>query len=224
MPTFMFLIKSFSGVIFFFIILFIAAGKIRYQAGWIYFAVCIVGLLVHAAAAAGNPDLARERSKPGPGAKSWDKKILGISALLTMAAYALAGLDSGRFGWSPSFGIPVTAAGIALVAAGQTLFTAAKYRNPFFSSVVRIQTERNHSVCTGGLYRFVRHPGYLGMTMTWIGFPMILNSAFSSIPVLALILLLIIRTVLEDRFLAAGLPGYKEYMRTTKYRLVPFIW
>lgn len=217
-------IKSFLGILFFFVFMFIAAGRIDYLEGWIYFAASLFGLVINAAATKNNDELIQERSNPGSNTQPWDKKILGTLALITIISYVVAGLDSGRFNWSPHFDIIITVSGILVMVAGQIIFTAAKYQNNFFSSVARIQTERNHAVCDRGLYKIVRHPGYFGMILSWIGFPLVLNSIYSSIPVMTAIILLLIRTNLEDNFLSNELAGYKEYRQKTKYRILPFIW
>lgn len=216
--------KSFLGILFFLILMFLAAGKINYPNGWIFFAVSIFGLVLNIATTKSKNELISERSKPGANTQSWDKKILGLLALVTIVAYVIAGLDSGRFNWSPHFDFRIIILGILFMVAGQIIFAVAKYQNNFFSSVARIQTERQHQVYDQGLYKFIRHPGYFGMILSWLGFPLVLNSAYSAIPVLLAIILLIARTKLEDKFLANELAGYKEYMRKTKYRILPFIW
>jgi protein-S-isoprenylcysteine O-methyltransferase Ste14 len=217
-------IKSFLGISIFFVPMFLAAGKMDYQEAWVYFAVSIFGLLVNIALSKGKADLVTERSKPGENVQPWDKKILGLLALVTMIAYAVAGLDSGRFHWSPPSSLWVSIVGVCLVVAGQVIFAVAKHQNNFFSSVARLQTERDHQVYEGGLYGFVRHPGYLGMILSWVGFPLIMGSIYSSMPVLAAVILLIVRTRLEDKFLIKNLTGYQEYTQRTKYRLLPFVW
>jgi protein-S-isoprenylcysteine O-methyltransferase Ste14 len=107
---------------------------------------------------------------------------------------------------------------------GQLLFLIAKKKNRFFSSVMRIQNDRGHTVCETGPYRFVRHPGYLGMIISWIGFPLLLGSVWSIIPIVLAIILLLVRTSLEDRTLIKGLTGYSQYIQKTRYKLVPGIW
>lgn len=216
--------KSFLGISFFFVIMFLAAGKINYLEGWIFFVVSIFGLLINIVTTKNNNELISERSNPGANMQSWDKKILEFLAILTILSYIVAGLDSGRFNWSHPFDFRITLLGILLTITGQTIFAVAKYQNNFFSSVARIQTERNHAVCNRGLYKFIRHPGYLGMILSWMGFPLILNSIYSSIPVVLAIILLIIRTHLEDKFLSKELLGYKEYLKKTKYKILPYIW
>ncbi len=204
--------------------MFIAAGKINYPQGWIYFAISVFGLMINIITTKSNSELIAERSSPGSSIQSWDKKILGLSAIVTILSYIVAGLDSGRFNWSGYFDLKITILGALLVITGQIIFTTAKYQNNFFSSVVRIQKERSHTVCNRGLYKYIRHPGYSGMMLSWIGFPLVLNSAYSAIPVLLGIILLIVRTRLEDIFLSSELTGYREYMKTTKCKILPFIW
>lgn len=224
MNTVKYLLKSLIGISFFFVLMFIAAGTANYPQGWIYFVISIFGAAISIATTKGNDALLNERSGPGAHTPSWDKKILGASAALTMTAYVIAGLDAGRFHWSSSFDVRSTVLGVLLVVLGQVIFITAKHQNAFFSSVARIQTERGHEVCDRGLYMFVRHPGYFGMILSWIGFPLLLHSAYSAIPVLVAAALLIARTSLEDELLSKELTGYKEYMQRTKYRLLPFVW
>lgn len=100
----------------------------------------------------------------------------------------------------------------------------AQKQNKFFSSTVRIQTDRGHIVCENGLYNFVRHPAYLGSIIQSLGFPLLFGSLWSIIPISLLIILFITRTNLEDKTLKNELKGYLEYSNKTKYRIIPFVW
>jgi protein-S-isoprenylcysteine O-methyltransferase Ste14 len=218
------LVKSFAGICFFILILFISAGRIDYYQGWIFSAMSLLGLLMNIAPSNVDTELLHERSKPPKDAKQWDKLILTVSALTTIIAYIIAGLDSGRYQWSPKLPWGICFLGIVLMFIGQLLFLIAKKTNRFFSSVMRIQNDRGHSVCETGPYRFVRHPGYLGMIITWIGFPLLLGSVWSTIPIVLAIILLFVRTSFEDRTLIKELKGYNQYIQKTRYKLVPGIW
>jgi protein-S-isoprenylcysteine O-methyltransferase Ste14 len=165
-----------------------------------------------------------ERSKAGEGAKKWDKTILGLSFLATIAMYIIAGLDSGRYRWSPGFNQSLYVAGAVLTASGQLLFLIAQKQNKFFSSIMRIQTDRGHTVCETGLYRVVRHPAYLGSVIQATGFPLIMGSLWSIIPAGLLIILAVARTWLEDETLKKELRGYPEYAQKTRHKLIPYIW
>lgn len=138
--------------------------------------------------------------------------------------YILAGLDSGRYHWSPDFHVSLTLTGIFLTASGQLLFLLAQKQNSFFSSTVRIQSDRNHTVCDTGLYKIVRHPAYLGSVIQAAGFPLLFGSLWSIFPAAVLIVLHVVRTYLEDKTLRAELSGYKEYTYKTRYMIIPCIW
>jgi len=216
--------KSFAGVVFFILILFVSAGRIDYYQGWLYSALSLLGLLMNMFLTGDDAELLDERSKPPEDAKEWDIRILKLSALTSLVAYVVAGLDSGRFLWSPQFHWGIYIAGLALMLGGQMLFAIAKKANRFFSSVVRIQHDRGQTVCESGPYRYVRHPGYVGMIISWIGFPMLLGSAWSTIPIVVAIILLLVRTDLEDRTLMEELSGYSQYVQKTHSKLIPGIW
>jgi protein-S-isoprenylcysteine O-methyltransferase Ste14 len=171
-----------------------------------------------------DPELLKERSKPGEGTKKWDKTILGLSFLITISMYVTAGIDSGRYHWSPDFHWSLYLMGIILTISGQLLFLIAQKQNKFFSSTVRIQTNREHIVCETGLYKIVRHPAYLGSIIQSLGFPLLFGSLWSIIPIFWLIILLITRTNLEDKTLKNELKGYPEYSDKTRYKIIPYVW
>jgi protein-S-isoprenylcysteine O-methyltransferase Ste14 len=206
------------------LILFTAAGKIHYTQGWIFLAANVLSTFMNFLSIRGNPELAAERAKTGGDIKSWDKRILGLSAVFYLGMIITAGLDSGRFLWSPDFHWPVTAAGLLMLLAGQYLFLTARRQNAFFSTGMRIQKERGQVVCDTGLYKIIRHPGYLGMILSLSAIPLITTSRWSWIPASGAIILLLIRTSLEDTSLRNELQGYVEYSEKTRYRLIPFIW
>lgn len=216
--------KSLIGVSFFILFLFISSGKVNYIQGWIYFFINVIGLFLNIITIPSNDDLIKERQKTGDNIKDWDKKILGISALFTIISYIVAGLDSGRFHWSPEINIKYSIFGAFIVLIGQIIFLVAKSQNNFFSSVARIQTERNHSVCNNGFYKVVRHPGYIGMIISWVGFPIVMTSIYSLVPVIISIILIVLRTNLEDKMLEEELVGYDNYSQEVKYKLIPYIW
>jgi protein-S-isoprenylcysteine O-methyltransferase Ste14 len=218
------LIKQTFGTLLFFTIIFISAGSIFYWQGWVYVIIGFFMFIMSLTAFKLDSGLLEERSKPGEGTKNWDKLILGLSFLSTISMYIVAGLDSGRFHWSPDFHWSVYLPGIILTIAGQLLFLIAQKQNKFFSSTVRIQTDRGHTVCESGLYKVVRHPAYLGSVIQTIGFPLLFGSIWSIIPVCILVVLLLTRTHLEDKTLKNELKGYVEYSFKTRYKLIPYIW
>jgi protein-S-isoprenylcysteine O-methyltransferase Ste14 len=217
-------IKQVFGTLLFFAIIFVSAGSIFYWQGWVYVIIGFFMSIMSYTVFKLDSRLLEERSKPGEGAKKWDKLILGITFLITIIIYIIAGLDSGRFHWSPNFHWSVYLLGILLTIIGQLLFLIAQKQNKFFSSTVRIQTDRGHTVCESGLYKVVRHPAYLGQIIQTIGFPLLFGSLWSIIPVCISIVLIITRTFLEDKTLKNELKGYIEYSGNTRYKLIPYIW
>jgi protein-S-isoprenylcysteine O-methyltransferase Ste14 len=217
-------IKPIVGTFVFFAILFVSAGRFNYWQGLVYLLIGVVMMILSLTVFRIDEQLLEERSKPGEGTKQWDKIILGLSFLATISMYIIAGLDSGRFHWSPPFHWSIYLSGILLTVFGQVLFLIAQKQNKFFSSTVRIQTNRDHTVCSNGLYSIVRHPGYLGSIIQAIGFPMLFGSTWSIVPVIVLIGLFIMRTSLEDRTLKNELKGYTEYAAVMRYKLIPYVW
>jgi protein-S-isoprenylcysteine O-methyltransferase Ste14 len=141
-----------------------------------------------------------------------------------MASYVIACLDV-RLGWAPPFPLWVQIAGLAACVLGyDVILQWAMVSNAYFTAVVRIQSERGHSVATGGPYRFVRHPGYTGTILCYAATPLLLGSLCALAPALLACAVLVARTAREDRFLHGALPGYNEYAQRTRYRLLPGVW
>lgn len=219
-----FVAKALISTLVFSAVLFFSAGTFNYIQGWIFLTATVTTALMNFWAIRNDEELMSERSQPGEGAKPWDKLILSMSAITYLGSIITAGLDSGRFQWSPVFHWSLYAIGVFLLVIGQVIFLIARNENRFFSSVVRIQVERNHTVCETGIYKTIRHPGYLGMMISMTGVPLITGSLWSIIPVTGSIALLIIRTCMEDESLKKELPGYTDYVKKTKYKLIPGLW
>jgi protein-S-isoprenylcysteine O-methyltransferase Ste14 len=219
-----FIIREIMGVVILGVILFWSAGTMNWPMAWaliaIVFAWTMGTLLV---AVQRHPQLLAERTGPGKGAKSTDAAIMGVVGLMTIGRNVLAGLDL-RYGWSQVIPLGVQVVMLVLAALGYALVIWATASNPFFSQIVRIQKERGHHVATGGPYRYVRHPGYVGSIVHELSAPILLGSLWALIPGVVILLLFIIRTALEDRTLLEELNGYKEYSNKVRFRLIPGIW
>jgi len=170
-----------------------------------------------------NLGLLIERSQFGEGTKRWD---IGLAVLMAYSPHfiaIIAGLDR-RYTGSAPLPLAVTLIALAVVVCGSLFTLWAVRANRFFSGVVRIQRERGHRVVDSGPYRFVRHPGYTGMTAYDLALPLLLGSSWAWIPAVLAVAVIITRTLLEDRTLIAELPGYPEYAHRVRYRLLPGIW
>ncbi|MGB3217554.1 MAG: isoprenylcysteine carboxylmethyltransferase family protein [Anaerolineae bacterium] len=142
--------------------LFWPAGRLDWWAGWAVLAVMAAWIAAMAITLIRlNPGLLAERLGPRKGAKPWDTVIMSLLGLIQLARYIIAGLDQ-RYDWTG--GLPAVAqlAALALCVLGYALVVWATASNAFFSQIVRIQSERGHTVVRGGPYRYVRHPAYIG--------------------------------------------------------------
>ena len=215
----------FKSIFFFALIIaitFIGAGRIDYWQGWIYNGLNIIFLLLSYFLL--PRELIEERLKPKEGMKKWDKICSIVSAPVSFAILIISILDGGRFDWEPRIPILVVIIGVVVYTIGQIIVLWAKKVNKFFSTVVRIQKDRGQTVCKDGPYRFVRHPGYLGGLLYIIVTPFVLSSFWGLIPAVIAVVLLFIRTYLEDKTLQRELKGYADYTNEVRYRLLPRIW
>jgi len=208
-------------------VLFLAAGKLDWWEGWAYVVQAFVVLVFsRAILIRKNPDLAQERAEAGSkeNVKPWDRILMPLMSIcLPVVSWIVCGLDE-RFGWSPDLPNGIQLIALLLIFTGSMLGTWAMIANRFFSSLVRIQTERGHTVVSDGPYRFVRHPGYAGIILAWIVSPVFFSSTWAAIPAILAIILAVTRTALEDRTLLAELLGYRDYAHVVRRRLVPGIW
>lgn len=207
--------------LFIYAVLFITSGRLNWVWLWAYVGVGICLLAFNSRVV--PREVAAERGQPGEGVKPWDRRLSGLTALVTLGVLILSGLDE-RFGWSPPMGTAVHLFGLVLLVLGQLLFTWSMVSNPFFSTLVRIQMDRSHTVATGGPYRYVRHPGYVGFITFTLATPLIFGSLWALVPAAITGVLLMVRTALEDQMLRDELDGYEEYAQRVRYRLVPGIW
>lgn len=200
-------------------LLFGSAG--RWDLPWFWALVAVHAPMMFVGAWAMGPDLRRERRRPGPGDR--DRPYRKGLALGLIAHPVVAGLDA-RFGWSGGIPAALRATALVLYVAAIGFGDWALAANRFFSSVVRLQSDRGHRVVTDGPYRFVRHPGYASMLIAAACGAVVLGSWWSLLPLVPFAVVLVGRIRLEDRFLHESLPGYVDYAAGVRYRLVPGVW
>lgn len=205
--------------------LFIPAGRLDWWGAWAYVGILAVGgaistpILLRV-----NREVVEERFHLRRGAaQKTDLTITSIMTTFWFLALVEAGLDK-RFSWSPPMSSSLQGTGLVIGSLGYLLGVWAVAVNKFFALLVRIQTERGHSVVASGPYHFVRHPGYAGGILLFITTPVILGSWWAFIPVGLATCSLLVRTAVEDRSLQEGLAGYREYAAKVPYRLLPFVW
>jgi len=203
------------------LLLFGAAGTIAWGFAWVY--LCISLVIIGANSILLPPEVIEERGRKKENTEPWDRVISGLIIIPWLAVYLAAGLDF-RWQWTPQWTLGWHLLGLILYILGNGLVVWAISVNRFFSTTVRIQFERGHTVCSAGPYRYLRHPGYLGMITYIMASPLLLGSLWAMLPAVITAILFIIRTVLEDQTLIQKLPGYEQYRARTRYRLFPGIW
>jgi protein-S-isoprenylcysteine O-methyltransferase Ste14 len=205
-------------------IYFASAGQTDLPLAWAYFGINLgMGVIFAVVLEIVNPGLIAERFKPGPGEQDRVFKI-GIS-ILTVLMLVVAGFDVGRYRWSGPVAPWLQTVALVLVILGYLFMAWATLVNRFFSSAVRLQTDRGQVVIDSGPYRFVRHPGYLG-AIPYLAFGGLALGSWAATVIggVPMIVMLLRRTLLEDQMLREGLSGYKDYAARVKYRLAPGIW
>lgn len=200
--------------------LFLSAGRWDLPVVWIY--VSLYSIFNLAISFTADPQLIKERLAPAAGGR--DHLLRFVALPILVIHWVLAGLDIGRFHWSTDVAPAVRITGLVGTTIWLGLVWFAMSVNRFFSSVVRIQRDRSHCLITHGPYRFVRHPGYLGMVIGHVCSGPALGSWICMVPSLAGILMVVHRTAVEDQFLLHSLEGYAAYADKVRYRLVPGLW
>jgi protein-S-isoprenylcysteine O-methyltransferase Ste14 len=200
--------------------LFASAGTVTIVGFWVYIAIFAAVMVVSLAVL--DPDLLRERMRPGG---KRPPIALRLFTIVLVLHWIVAGLDRGRWHWSDSVPSWLQAAGLIAIAAGYALALWAMFVNRFFSSVIRIQTDRGQYVVTTGPYAFIRHPGYTAGILIILASGVALGSWLAAALLVVLSLpFLLYRAITEDRVLLSELPGYRDYANRVRWRLVPGIW
>ena len=214
------LTKFSAGLLAFGVLLFLPAGTFRYPQGWL-----LTGILFVPMFAAGlvmmkkNPELLRKRLQAKE-EESEQKAVILFSGIMFLAAFIAAGL-SFRFGWwMLPFGVSIAATVVFLAA--YVLYAEVLRENTYLSRTVEVQ--ENQKVIDTGLYGIVRHPMYMATVILFLAMPLVLGSVLSFLIMLCYIPIIVKRIGNEEQVLEKGLPGYREYKKKVRYRLIPGIW
>jgi protein-S-isoprenylcysteine O-methyltransferase Ste14 len=200
--------------------LFGSAGSFAIAGFWIYLAIFVAVFV--AAFVMLDRGLLQERMRPGGKPTPLALRLLNVVLLLQ---WIIAGLDRGRLHWTDTVPVWLQALALATLAAGYGLVFWAMMVNRFFSSVVRIQSDRGQHVVDRGPYALIRHPGYSAGILIVLASGVALGSWLASAFLVAVVLtFLLYRVVNEDRVLRSQLTGYAEYARRVPWRLVPGLW
>jgi len=199
------------------VLLFLAAGTSHIASLRAYLALFSAWLLVTMLAV--DPRLARERAHPRNA--GIDDGLRFATSFLFLLTLTVAALSLGRLHLGVNVPIPLRDAALVAFALSGCLQTWAMIANPFFSPVVRLQSERGHRVIESGPYKYMRHPGYFAMSVSAPASALAIGSWIALAPAVGFVLVILRRTQLEDEFLKKNLPGYAEYARRVPARLAP---
>jgi protein-S-isoprenylcysteine O-methyltransferase Ste14 len=205
------------------LLLFVPAGTVHYWHAWVYLAI-FTGASGLTTLYLMRKDwaLLERRMRGGPTAEKRpvQKFIMLCTSLGFIALLVVPAFDH-RFGWSavPLGGV---VAGDLLVAIGFSLISLVYRENTFTSATIEVA--ENQKVISTGPYAIVRHPMYASASLCLLGTPLALGSYWGLVLIAAMTPFLIWRLFDEERFLARNLPGYTEYQKRVRHRLVPFVW
>jgi len=214
------LIKIIAGIVLMGVLLFLPAGTIRWQEGWLLMIILFVpmflaGLLMYFKA----PDLLRSRLKAKE-TQSEQKDVIRYSGLMFLLTFIVAGLNY-RFGWITTPRAIVWIGAVIFLLA-YCLFGEVLRKNQYLSRTIEVRD--GQTVVDTGLYGIVRHPMYTATVLLFLSMPLVLNSLISFFIMLAYIPIIVKRIRNEEEVLETELKGYTEYKQKIKYRLLPFIW
>lgn len=187
---------------------------------WLLLGLGVLAQLVYVGSV--NRQVLVQRMGLKRGTERWDWGWLTVFTLALFAILLVAHRDIRAGGLLLPDQLRVV--GLALFLSGWGLFLRAMGENPFFEKTVRIQHEREHRVIESGPYRFVRHPGYVGLILWVLSLPLLLTSPLAIYPAVFTAVWFVVRTALEDRTLREKLPGYGEYAARVRCRLMPGVW
>jgi protein-S-isoprenylcysteine O-methyltransferase Ste14 len=205
------------------LLVFLPAGTLDYWQGWLFSAVfvgCTLAITLYLAAS--DPELLERRMNAGPGAeKEPAQKVIIIVALLAFAAMPLLSAIDHRLGWSS---VPASAVifGDILIVLAYIGFYLVFRENTYGAAT--IQVAEGQRVISTGPYAVVRHPMYSWALLMMLGMPLALGSWWGLLVVVPGVATLVARLLDEEQFLAGNLPGYADYVRSVRYRLVPRVW
>lgn len=212
--------KFFVGVLAVGLLIFLPAGTLRFGQGWLLMGVLFVPMfLAGLFLMVKDPDRLRRRLDARE-KEMTQKTVLLLSGLMFLAAFVLAGL-SFRFGWL-RFPRWVSVLGAILFLLGYVLYAFVLKENAYLARTVKV--EKGQKLVDTGLYGVVRHPMYAATLLLFLSMPLILGSLLSLLVMLVYPFIIARRIQNEEQVLMRELPGYREYRKKVRWRLIPFLW
>ena len=202
------------------LLIFLPAGTLRYVYGWLLMGLLFVPMLIAGfVMLVKSPEFLKKRldAKEKQGKQ---KGVVALSGLMFIAGFVVAGLDF-RFGWSNMPAWAVVAASVLFLVA-YVLYAEVMRENAYLSRTIKV--EEGQTVVDTGMYGVIRHPMYAVTILLFLMIPMVLGSWYALIAFAFYPAIIIVRLNDEEKLLTKELPGYGEYKKKVKYRIIPFIW
>ncbi len=214
------LVKFACGLAMVALLIFLPAGTLYYPCGWL-----LIGLLFAPMLIAGfvmlfkSPAFLKKRLD-GKEKQGTQKGVVAASGLMFIAGFTVAGLDF-RFGWSQMPAWVVIVASVLFLIA-YALYAEVMRENAYLSRTIKV--EEGQTVVDTGMYGVVRHPMYAVTVLLFLMIPIVLGSWYALIAFAFYPAVIVIRLKDEEELLTRELPGYLEYKKKVKYRIIPYIW
>ena len=220
-------LKAIGGLAILFLVmaslLFLPARTFAYWQAWVFLAVYFsASIAISLYLITSDPALLARRMSGGPFAEKEpaQRVIMSITSLAFVGLLVLPAIDH-RLRWS-ELSPGAALAGDVLVLLGWLGIFFVFKENSFSSATIELASDQR--VISTGPYAWMRHPMYAAALVMLLGIPIALGSSWGVLIVVAMLPVLIWRLLDEERFLARNLPGYAEYQRRVRYRLLPLIW
>lgn len=212
--------KMLMGVLLVGILIFLPAGTFCYPSGWLLMGILFLPMfLAGIVLMIKSPERLKKRLRSKEESKE-QRVVIAGSAIMFAAGFILAGLGV-RFQWYQlPFSVSVIFSVLFLIA--YLLYAVVICQNPYLSRTVEVSDDQN--VVDTGLYSVVRHPMYGVTLLLFLSMPLVLGSLYAFLVFLAYPVLIVKRIEHEEMLLKKELPGYEEYCKKVKYRLIPFVW
>jgi protein-S-isoprenylcysteine O-methyltransferase Ste14 len=146
--------------------------------------------------------------------------LYGLITVGYALSFAIGATKIGRmYPWNTFFAV-----GIALFAIGFLIriYSILTLKQFFTYSVAKVE---NHKIISAGLYKFIRHPGYLGQLIIFMGISISISNWLSIVLMMIPVMLgHFYRIKVEEKFMADQLgEDYKKYQERTK-KIIPMIY
>lgn len=202
------------------VLIFLPAGTFAYFYGWLFLGILFIPMFI-----AGivmmfkNPQFLRKRLSAKEKQKD-QSMVVKLSGLMFLTGFIVSGLGV-RFKWY-MLPVEIVTAATVIFFMAYILYAEVLRENVYLSRTIEIQ--ENQTVIDTGLYGIVRHPMYGATIFLFLSMPLVLGSVYAFLIFLVYPLIIAKRIKGEEAFLEKELPGYREYKKKVKYRMIPFIW